>query len=105
MKPFRSGLRAAAFAIAVAAGASPCSAATQGRQLAALCAACHLGDTRDAAIPPIAGLTADRIGEAMRAYRTGERSSQIMHAVAAALSANETAAVAQYLGAARRAGE
>jgi cytochrome c553 len=79
--------------------AQPCVAASgnQGAQLAASCASCHRPDGRDTGIPPVAGLDESRIVQTLRAYRSGERASQIMHVVAAALSSEESAAVAHYL--------
>jgi len=95
----------AALAFGVMAGAAlPCGgshaavSATQGRALAATCAACHDTDARDGtAIPPIAGMSETRMRDLMMAYRSGQRSSQIMHAVASALSADEIAAIAHYI--------
>ena len=52
---------------------------------------------RDNGIPPVVGLDENRIVQSMRAYRSGERTSQIMHVVAAALSPEEIAAIAHYL--------
>jgi sulfide dehydrogenase cytochrome subunit len=79
--------------------AQPCTAASgnQGAQLAASCASCHRPDGRDNGIPPVVGLDESRIVQSMRAYRSGERTSQIMHVVAAALSPEEIAAVAHSL--------
>ena len=77
----------------------PCAAASgnQGAQLAASCAACHRPDGRDTGIPPVVGLDETRIVQSMRAYQSGERTNQIMHVVAAALSPEEITAVAHYL--------
>ena len=87
--------------------AQPCAAASgnQGTQLAASCASCHRPDGRDTGIPPVVGLDESRIVQSMRAYRAGERTSQIMNVVAAALSAEETAAVAHYLAGQKPASE
>lgn len=68
----------------------------QGRLLAGACAGCHDPDAQGDAIPPIAGLPENQIVQSMRAYRSGKRSSQIMHVVATALSEQETAAIAHY---------
>jgi cytochrome c553 len=69
----------------------------RGAQLASLCAACHRLDGRDEGIPSIVGVDAKKLIEALGAFRSGERPSQIMHAVAVSLSDEETAAVAEYL--------
>ncbi len=67
-------------------------------QLAAACASCHTtGGGAQSAIVSLAGLGEAGCVQAMLAYRSGQRSSQIMHVVAAALSAQEIAAVAHYL--------
>ena len=69
----------------------------QGAQLAAMCAACHRLDGRDQGIPSIIGLDPKKLSEAMEAYRSGKRSSQIMSVVARSLSTEEIAALAEYL--------
>jgi cytochrome subunit of sulfide dehydrogenase len=74
----------------------------QGARLAAICAACHRLDGRDAGIPPIVGLDRNSIVQGMLAYRSGERASQLMHIVASALSPAEIATVAQYLASLRK---
>ncbi len=77
--------------------------ATQGRALAAVCAACHDTEVRDTAIPTIAGMSEARLRGLMMAYRSGKRSSQIMHVVASALSSEEIAAIAHYIAGQRAA--
>jgi sulfide dehydrogenase cytochrome subunit len=69
----------------------------RGPQLAAMCASCHRLDGRDKGIPSIVGLDKQRLAGAMVAFKSGERSSQIMHAVALSLSDDEIAALAEYL--------
>ena len=71
----------------------------QGAQLAAMCASCHRLDGRDKGIPSIVGLDKERLAGAMAAFKSGARSSQIMHAVALSLSDGEIAALADYLAA------
>lgn len=71
----------------------------RGAQLAAMCASCHRLDGRDKGIPSIVGLDKERLAGAMAAFKSGVRSSQIMHAVALSLSDGEIAALADYLGA------
>jgi cytochrome c553 len=69
----------------------------QGAQLAAMCASCHRLDGRDQGIPSIVGLDQQKFTGLMEAFRSGKRSSQIMNVVARSLSAEEIAALADYL--------
>jgi sulfide dehydrogenase cytochrome subunit len=71
----------------------------RGAQLAATCASCHRLDGRDKGIPSIIGLGEEKLADVMQAFKSGERSSQIMHAVALSLSDEEIATVAHYLAA------
>ena len=63
----------------------------RGAQLAAICASCHRLDGRDKGIPSIVGMDKEKLAGAMAAFKSGERSSQIMHAVALSLSDDEIA--------------
>lgn len=69
----------------------------RGAQLAAICASCHRLDGRDKGIPPIVGLDQKQFVDVMAAFKSGQRSSQIMHAIALSLSDGEIAALAAYL--------
>ena len=71
-------------------------AGPDGGQLAASCASCH-GGAGAAGIARLADLDAAQVVQAMLSYRRGERRSQIMRVVAAALSPDEIMAVAAYL--------
>jgi hypothetical protein len=51
-----------------------------------MCAACHRLDGRDKGIPSIVGIDKRKFAEAMAAFKSGARSSSIMHAVALSLS-------------------
>jgi cytochrome c553 len=77
----------------------------RGAQLAAMCAACHRLDGRDQGIPSIIGLNPKELSEAMEAFRSGKRSSQIMNVVARSLSTEEIAALAEYLATRKRGSE
>jgi len=66
-------------------------------QLAAMCASCHRLDGRDKAIPSIVGMEKEKFVEVMAAFKSGARSSSIMHAVALQLSDAEIATLAGYL--------
>jgi len=70
-----------------------------GAQLAAMCASCHRPDGGDRGIPTILGMGPEMFTRAMLAYRSSERPSHIMHAVALSLSDEEIATVARYLAA------
>ena len=69
----------------------------RGAELAAMCASCHRLDGRDKAIPSIVRMDPARLTAAMAAYKSGARSSSIMHAVALQLSDREIATLAAYL--------
>jgi cytochrome c553 len=71
-------------------------------QLAAMCASCHRLDGRDKGIPSIVGMDKPTFAEAMAAFKSGARSSSIMHAVALQLSDAEIATLAEYLAARRK---
>ena len=71
-------------------------AGPDGGQLAASCASCH-GGSGGAGIANLADLNAAQMVQAIMSYRRGERRSQIMRVVAAALSPDEIMAVAAYL--------
>jgi cytochrome c553 len=80
-------------------GAAPAAAAEldQGARLGAICASCHDGDGKNHGVPPIAGLDAKKIAEAMARYRASEEPSIVMHAIALSLTEEEVASVARYL--------
>lgn len=71
----------------------------RGAQIAAICASCHRLDGHDKGIPSIVGLDKEKLAGAMAAFKSGERSSQIMRAVALSLSDDEIATLAEYLAA------
>ncbi len=99
-------LRAAfglAVPVALAALAATAGAATGDRELGEYlfgeCTACHQASGHQTgAIPAIIGLPEEHFVEAMQAYRSGERESTVMRALAARLTAEEIAALASYLG-------
>jgi cytochrome subunit of sulfide dehydrogenase len=70
-----------------------------GAQLAAMCASCHRLDGGDGGIPRILGMSPEMLTRAMFAYRSRERPSHIMRAIALSLSDEEIATVARYLAA------
>ena len=73
----------------------------RGAQLAAICASCHRLDGRDKGIPPIIGLDEESLARAMQAFKSGERSSQIMHVISLSLSNEEITTLAHYLSSLR----
>ena len=70
-----------------------------GAQLAAMCASCHRPDGGDRGIPTILGVGPEMLSRAMLAYRSRDRTSHIMRAIARSLSDEEIATVARYLAA------
>jgi cytochrome subunit of sulfide dehydrogenase len=69
----------------------------RGAELAATCAPCHRLDGRDKGIPSIIGLDEETFIRAMQAFKSGERSSQIMRVMSRSLSNEEIATLAHYL--------
>jgi cytochrome subunit of sulfide dehydrogenase len=69
----------------------------RGAQLAATCASCHRLDGRDKGIPSIIGFDEETFTRAMQAFKSGERSSQIMRVMSLSLSNEEIATLAHYL--------
>jgi cytochrome subunit of sulfide dehydrogenase len=69
-----------------------------GAQLAAMCASCHRLDGGEG-ISTILSIGLERFTRAMLAYRSSERPSHIMHAVALSLSDEEIATLGRYLAA------
>ena len=92
-------LAIAASPILLVASARAAAANDQAGQLVAVCASCHRRDGGEKGIPSIIGLGEDRLTRAMLAYRSGERSSHIMQAIALSLSDEEIGAVARFLAA------
>lgn len=95
----RGGPAALSAVIALLLGAGAAAAEADGRRaahLAGACSACHLGGDATMAIPGLAGRSPDDFLAAMRAFRGGERKSQVMAAVAKALSDQELALLAEY---------
>ena len=72
---------------------------SRGAQLAAICASCHRFDGRDKGIPSIVGRNQKQFADVMAAFKSGARSSQIMHAIALSLSDEEVSTLAEYLAA------
>ena len=97
------GGRRSIFALAALAALLPGSdaaAAQDGDQraiyLAGTCAACHAGANAERAIPGLRGKDSEAFVAAIHDYRSGQRKSQIMAAVAASLSDEEIALLARY---------
>ena len=102
------GAYGARYALACSMAASFCLLGTgqvlaggveHGAQIAATCASCHRLDGGDRGIPPIIGLGEAKLARALLAYRSSERPSHIMHAIALSLSDEEITGVARFLAA------
>jgi cytochrome subunit of sulfide dehydrogenase len=74
----------------------------RGAQLAAVCASCHRLDGGDHGIPSIVGLDEATLVAEMTAFKSGERTSQIMRVMSLSLTADDVRAVARYLAAQRK---
>ena len=86
-----------AFGISTAASAAPTE---EGRNLAATCASCH--NTSGRAIGdsvPLAGVPAENIVNAMRAFREGRRAATIMHQLAKGYTDEQIRLMADYFAA------
>jgi sulfide dehydrogenase cytochrome subunit len=68
-----------------------------GAHLAAMCASCHRLDGGSGGIPTILGMSPEMFTRTMLAYRSRERPSHIMRAIALSLSDEEIATLARYL--------
>lgn len=89
----------AAGLLMIPAGRSQAADRDGGAKLAAMCASCHRLDGSDGDIPTILAMGPDVLIRAMLAYRSRERPSHIMRAVALSLSDEEIATLARYLAA------
>jgi cytochrome subunit of sulfide dehydrogenase len=89
----------AAALVVVGADSSLAANGDGGAELAAICAACHRLDGHDRGIPAVTGMDGKKFAEAMAGFKSGARSSVIMHAVALSLDAAEVATLAKYLAA------
>ena len=87
------------------AGAAVAADNEHGAQLAAMCASCHRLDGHDRGIPSIIGMDRQTFIETMAAFKSGARSSSIMHAVALQLNDAEIVTLAAYLGVRTREGK
>ncbi len=70
------------------------------RSLAATCANCHTAtEQRQAVIPPLAGMSAHDIVDAVRAFRSGERQGTVMPQLAKGYTDAQIEAIAQWYAA------
>lgn len=75
------------------------------QSLAATCANCHGTEGRavnGAAVPGLAGRSADELVAQMKAFRSGERKATIMHQIAKGFSETQTQLLADYFAAQKR---
>ena len=75
------------------------------QSLAATCASCHGTDghaLKNAAVPGLAGQSADYIIEQMKAFRDGERKATIMHQIAKGFTDEQTRLLANYFASQKR---
>jgi cytochrome c553 len=84
-------------------GAVPAAAQSPAPPGAAACSGCHppRAGADALAVQPLAGRPAGEIVEAMRAFRTGERSATVMDRIAKGFSEEETRPIAAWVGAQR----
>lgn len=68
-----------------------------GEYLSAQCLTCHPASGQpQAGIPPIVGMPADALVDALLAYKNGDRDNQVMRSMAGTLGIEEFAALAAY---------
>jgi cytochrome subunit of sulfide dehydrogenase len=80
--------------------ASPAAAQEPRPPGAASCTGCHVSaEAAPISIPPITGLPAEAITEAMLAYKAGERSPTVMGRIAKGFSDDEIRAIAAWFAA------
>lgn len=75
---------------------------SHGAALVHACAACHgpEGESQGA-IPSFQGLSKERLGEALRAFRSGERQGTVMNRIARGLEDTDIEAIVAYVTTAR----
>jgi sulfide dehydrogenase cytochrome subunit len=94
--------RGAAFALVLAAAATPAAAQSAAPAGAAACSGCHPATvSAGAAVPPIHGRPADQIVSAMADFRAGKRSPTVMDRIAKGFTDDETRAIAAWFAAQR----
>src|SRR5690242_9002933 len=85
--------------------AASCAAAAEAQQVvappgASSCSGCHAASAAvETPVPPLAGLPAPRIAEAMLAFRAGQRWGTTMPRIAKGFSDDEIAALAAWYAA------
>lgn len=79
------------------AGLASAAAAQEAPPGALSCSGCH--DDGPEATLPLADLTATEIADALEAFRTGARTGTIMDRIARGFTAEESAAIADWIGA------
>ena len=67
-----------------------------GQYLSGECVTCHRADGDDKGIPPIVGWPADQFVAVLKSYKDRDRPNVVMQTIAAKLSADEMAALADY---------
>jgi cytochrome c len=68
-----------------------------GEYLSGECVTCHqLSGHSAGGVPPIVGFPEDYFIEALQAYKTGERSNEVMRNIAGGLTAEDMSALAAY---------
>ncbi len=100
MKPsFATRLVAAALAASPAFAADPAHV----REVASTCATCHPASAAsDDAIPPLAGMPAAKLREAMRAFKSGTRAGSVMPQLARGYTDDDIDAVAVWYASQRK---
>ena len=87
-----------ALALAAPAAAAPLDGLIAAPPGAASCSGCHSpGGTSGSAVPPIHGRPAAELSDALAAYRAGTRPATVMNRIATGFTAEESAAIADWL--------
>jgi cytochrome c len=73
-----------------------------GEYLSGDCVSCHRRNATHSPIPALESLGAARIVEALRAFKSGQRTNQVMVSVARGLNEEQISALAAYFAAAKR---
>ena len=91
----------AALACGIALPSAAADTVTDGRRLAATCAACHGTDgaTQGKALPPLAGQPQAALAASLAAYKAGTREATIMQQIARGYTDEQLAAIAAYFAA------
>jgi sulfide dehydrogenase cytochrome subunit len=97
---YRAGRLAASMALVLGAGLAAAQDANLGRNLAATCANCHGTNGRARGdMPPLAGVSAERLSTLLSAYKSGAQTGTIMQQIAKGYTDEQIRLIAAFFAA------